>query len=55
MYQKKKEEKMKLTFEGWIEKLKKKNPNLNWDLMTEATINELRDTYEGSKNEKNEK
>jgi len=37
---------MRLTFEEWVERLKKKDPNLNWELMTEATIAELRDTYE---------
>ena len=45
---KKEKKKMKLTFEKWIEKLKKKNPQLDWGLMTKATINELRATYESA-------
>lgn len=37
---------MKRTFEQWIEKLKKKNPNLDWDTMHTSVLAELRDVYE---------
>ena len=34
------------TFEEWLEHLKKKSPGIQWDLMSESAINELRQTYE---------
>ena len=37
---------MKKTFEQWIESLKKKKPNLDWDVMHESVKAELRDVYE---------
>lgn len=46
MCQKKKEEKMNLTFEEWIERLKKDNPSLEWGLMSEGTMATLRETYD---------
>ena len=32
-------------FEKWLEKLKKINPNLCWDLMHEKTMEDLMETY----------
>ena len=36
---------MKMSFDEWIEKLRLSNPNLDWDLMTEVTMAELRDAH----------
>jgi hypothetical protein len=43
-----------MSFEQWIEKLKRQNPHLNWDSMSEHTIRELREVYEDAIVEKGE-
>lgn len=37
-----KKEKTEITFKEWIEKLEKINPFIDWNLMTETTITELK-------------
>lgn len=33
------------TFEEWIKKLQEKYPDIDFKIMSEETINELKDTY----------
>ncbi len=40
---------MNNTFEEWLEKLKELNPNLDWKLMSNSVIADLKDTYEEEK------
>jgi hypothetical protein len=37
---------IKMTFDEWLEKLKKQNPSLDWDNMDENIIAELKADHE---------
>ena len=34
-------------FEDWLKRLKKEYPNIDWDMMNEYAIDELKEIFEG--------
>lgn len=34
-----------MTYEDWLERLKKNNPNITWELISENVMNELKESF----------